>query len=183
MKYLALSSPSPPPLFSSSNFLREKKSGGKKKTSERWQRAYSMFSWYDYLDAPFSGWMGEEAATWIGGGQDRKISPQGEGMTHAEVEHGIWFMLLGRGEENGLGRRLVCVGSKRACSGLVMVRHCEAFSMHKWTNIHRQARTVHACIHDRMRNARTQSFFFFCFFFSRGHLYEAAHLRTGWPWQ
>lgn len=31
MKYLALSSPSPPPLFSSSNFLREKKSGGKKK--------------------------------------------------------------------------------------------------------------------------------------------------------
>lgn len=87
-------------------------------------------------------------------------------------------MLPGRGEENGLGRRLVCVGSKRACSGLVMVRHCEAFSMHKWTNIHRQARKVHACIHDRIRNARTQTFFFF-FFFSRGHLYEAAHLSTG----
>ena len=53
-----------PSLLSSSNFLREKSPW----KSERWQRAYSMFSSYDYLDASFQGGLCEETARLIGGG-------------------------------------------------------------------------------------------------------------------
>lgn len=55
----------------------------------------------------------------------------------------------------GSGAVLVLVRSKQACRRVMMVRHGEAFSMHKWTNNHR--RTVHAYIHDRIQMHRPVS--------------------------
>ncbi len=111
-----------------------------------------MFSSYNYLDARLWGWMGEEASHWIGGGQDRKISPQGTGRHTQRWNMGFDLCSLEVVRRMGLGCWLVFVGSKQARRRAMMVRHVEAFSMHKWTNNHR--RTVHACIHDRIQMHR-----------------------------
>lgn len=158
MKYLALSPPSFPSLFSSSNFLRGKKSQEKVKDGRETTVCFppmiicTLFSGGGWVRKHQHGLVGVRTA---------EGSPSGDGMTHAEVEHGIWFMLLGSGEESGLGRGLVQVGSKRACSRAMAVRHREAFSMHKRTNNHRRVQTVHAYIHDRVETHTTLSFFAF----------------------
>lgn len=91
MKYLALSSPSPPLLIFWLKLPKGERGGRvTHKKSKRCQRVYSVIIWM------LLAGVGHR----LGGGQDRKISPSGDGMTHAEVEHGIWFMLLGSGEED-----------------------------------------------------------------------------------
>lgn len=162
MKYLALSSPS------SSLCFPAQTSWGKKSQKKKWKLPeslqYVFFLWlFGCSSLGVDGW---GSTTWIGGGQDRKISPQGTGWHTQRWNMG--FDLCWSSEENGLGCWLVLVGSKQACRRVMMGRNGEAFSMHKWTNNH--GRTVHACIHDRIQMHRPVS------------VRSSTHLHAGWPW-
>lgn len=150
MKYLALSSPSSPRYFLAQTSWGEKKSKKVKKKSQKKAKDGREPS-VSFI--PMIIWMLLSGGGWVRMHQHglvevrfREVSPSGDGMTHAEVEHGIWFMHLGSGEENGLA----WVRSKWAYRRVLMVKH-GAFSMHKWTNNQRQALTVHAYIHERIQ--------------------------------
>lgn len=160
MKYLALSFPSSRLYFPAQTSWGGKKAK-KKRKSGRWQRAYSMCSTDDYLDALlWGGWIGEETPHELVEVRIAGYSPQGTKMTHAEVEHGIWFMLLGNSDKNGQGQ--YGSESKWACVGewwwSGKGRHLICINGQTTTGKH----TVHAYIHDRIQMHRKQRWVFLC---------------------
>lgn len=123
------------------------------------------------------GWMCEETPHWIGGGYNRKVSPSGDGMTHTEVEHGIWFMLLG--SEWAWIPGWYRLDQSKSCRRVMMVRRGEAFSMHKWTK-QPQASKYSTCIHSWQETNAKDMEEGFCKTWA--FAWSSMHSHTGWPW-